>query len=189
MNIDACRIKHCSQADIDESVFKNRHKDFNSNDGIRCVTHGIYHGDFRPPENYLPQKGRFPANVILAHLSNCICAGTKEVKGTLCANPSDCNTGTGVTGKWGTMQGHRGLRGYGTLEGKETIENWVCDPNCPVAILDKQSGTVSFGTKSYTYDRTYQVDGFIKSCVPQAPSNYGDIGGASRFFKQVKNDY
>ncbi len=35
----------------------------------------------------------------------------------------------------------------------------------------------------YTYkDKEYQVDGFVKRCKPQAPSNYNDQGSAARFF-------
>lgn len=52
-------------------------------------------------------------------------------------------------------------------------------------LLDEQSGKVSYGNKigGYNYNgNEYEVDGFIKSCKPQSPSNYGDTGGASRFF-------
>ena len=53
------------------------------------------------------------------------------------------------------------------------------------AILDAQSGAVSYGSKAggYTYSESeYEVQGFIKKCKPKSPSNYGDGGGASRFF-------
>ena len=53
------------------------------------------------------------------------------------------------------------------------------------AILDVQSGAVSYGSKAggYTYSESeYEVQGFIKKCKPKSPSNYGDGGGASRFF-------
>lgn len=67
LNIDASRVKHMNQMDINESVNKNRHKDFNSNNGIRVPTKGIYGGDFRSPENYeVKKEGRHPPNVILA---------------------------------------------------------------------------------------------------------------------------
>jgi len=62
--IDGCRVGFQNEADYQESTQKNRHADFNSNDGIRVPTKGIYHGDNRPPINYEPTKGRFPANVI-----------------------------------------------------------------------------------------------------------------------------
>ena len=56
-------------------------------------------------------------------------------------------------------------------------------------MLDEQSGTVSYGKKKggYKYQgKNYKVEGFVKDCKPQAPSNYADSGGASRFFKQVE---
>jgi hypothetical protein len=56
------------------------------------------------------------------------------------------------------------------------------------ALLDQQSGSISYGNKpgGYSYsDRQYAVQGFIKDCKPKAPSNYGDSGGASRFFKNI----
>jgi len=65
LNIDGCRIEFISEEDKIESVTKNQHKDFNSNNGIRVPTKGIYSGDNRPPENYTGAKGRFPANIIL----------------------------------------------------------------------------------------------------------------------------
>jgi DNA modification methylase len=57
------------------------------------------------------------------------------------------------------------------------------------AMLDEQSGKVSYGNKSGGYSYTgasYEVEGFVKNCKPQAPSNYGDSGGASRFFYCAK---
>jgi DNA modification methylase len=56
-------------------------------------------------------------------------------------------------------------------------------------LLDEQSGSISYGNKSggYSYsDRQYDVQGFVKDCKPKAPSNYGDSGGASRFFYCAK---
>ncbi len=56
-------------------------------------------------------------------------------------------------------------------------------------MLDEQSGSISYGNKSggYSYsDRQYAVQGFVKNCKPKAPSNYGDSGGASRFFYCAK---
>ena len=51
-------------------------------------------------------------------------------------------------------------------------------------ILDEQSGTKSGNSKgAYTYkDNEYKVEGFINNVKPNSPSNYGDTGGASRFF-------
>jgi len=62
MWIDGGRIDFKDEADYLESTQKNRHGDFNSNNGIRVPTKGIYHGDNRPPVNYEPKQGRFPSN-------------------------------------------------------------------------------------------------------------------------------
>jgi len=64
LNVDGGRVGFQDDADYQESTQKNRHGDFNSNGGIRVPTKGIYHGDNRPPVNYEPSKGRFPANFI-----------------------------------------------------------------------------------------------------------------------------
>jgi len=56
-------------------------------------------------------------------------------------------------------------------------------------MLDEQSGERIFGNKNggYSYKgKKYKVDGFIKDNAPQALSNYGDKGGASRFFYTAK---
>ena len=71
----------------------------------------------------------------------------------------------------------------------EPTNKFDCIERCPCRILDKQSGNRSFGNKKggYSYkEKQYQVKGFIKNISPQAPSNFGDIGGASRFFYQAK---
>jgi len=51
-------------------------------------------------------------------------------------------------------------------------------------VLDEQTGIKKYGNKKggYKYDKTYNVEGFIKNNKPQAPSNYGDGGGASKYF-------
>jgi DNA modification methylase len=82
------------------------------------------------------------------------------------------------------------------LDGEEVeipadSENWKCVEDCPVRLLDEQSGNVSYGKKEggYSYtDKEYEVEGFVKSCKPKAPSNYGDEGGASRFFLNIEGE-
>ena len=57
--------------------------------------------------------------------------------------------------------------------------------------LDKKTGNVSYGNKSggYKYNNNeYKVEGFVKSCKPKQPSNYGDSGGQSRFYNNIDID-
>jgi site-specific DNA-methyltransferase (adenine-specific) len=80
------------------------------------------------------------------------------------------------------------------LEGEEPSidsESWECSEDCPIHLLDEQSGNVSYGKKEggYSYsEKEYQVEGFVKSCKPKSPSNYGDEGGASRFFLNIEGE-
>jgi hypothetical protein len=134
--------------------------------------------------------GRWPANFILQHTENCKCVGVKKVKGSLCDKPSDCAEGTGATGKWGTIQGNRPSRGYGNKEGFETIEKWDCSPDCPVRMLDEQTGILKSGTMKAGQERKKTKGGggyhgdFPDTATAQ--ETYGDSGGASRFFYCAK---
>lgn len=78
INIEATKIKHAGKEDYIESVVKNQYADFNSNDGIKVPTKGIYGGDNRPPENYDATNGRYPSNTILSHSINCKFIGIEK---------------------------------------------------------------------------------------------------------------
>jgi len=89
-----------------------------------------------------------------------------------------------------------GKGSYGTKEMKPQYQinqgrfpaNLILDEEA-AKMLDRQSGERSFGNKQggYSYQgKKYQVGGFIKDNSPQALSNYGDKGGASRFFYVAK---
>lgn len=54
--------------------------------------------------------------------------------------------------------------------------------------LDEKIGDKKFGNKKggYKYDKTYNVEGFINNNKPDAPSNYGDGGGVSKYFYSPK---
>lgn len=69
-------------------------------------------------------------------------------------------------------------------ECKETIEDWNCHPDCPIKILDGQSGNVGGDTRESkpTYDKS--IWGNAKSI--ESKSLYNDKGGASRFFYVAK---
>jgi len=74
-----------------------------------------------------------------------------------------------------------------------TILGCYCDSDthnndCPVRIMDEQSGYKKGSGISYDYtdEKEYDVDGFIKNIKPNSPSNRGDSGGASRFFYTAK---
>lgn len=64
--------------------------------------------------------------------------------------------------------------------------DWACVDGCPVKELDKQTGILVSGKD--VNPTSSNVSGFFgkKDNYYSAASNYGDSGGASRFFKQFK---
>lgn len=74
------------------------------------------------------------------------------------------------------------------LEHTEVIEEWECQPGCPVLDLDQQSGTKltgGGGNRSQGNEHGGVAYGKYYT-VPTHARN--DIGGASRYFKQVQGD-
>jgi hypothetical protein len=134
-------------------------------------------------------SGRWPANLALSHHSECVCQGTKKVKGSHDAGKSIVTIGTGPF-RHGPDVG----KGYADADGTETIENWTCHPDCPIRLLDEQAGE----RRSYCSNKATAEAASGKEFVNKnravyelSKSNgksfvrgqmYADKGGASRFF-------
>ncbi len=132
------------------------------------------------------EGGRWPANVILGHLEGCRCIGTKKVK-------ADKNAGFKVTkGRSWKNQSVDGINrvGYADSDGKETTAAWECEEGCPVKAMDKQSGDKcgAGAPVKGTEDSETGQNGIYGRYKRVATVFHNDgIGGASRFFKQVKS--
>jgi site-specific DNA-methyltransferase (adenine-specific) len=175
INIDGCRVGFKNESDFLESTKKNQHEDF----GTKPMTNNNVYGDYSmlQPKNYEP-SGRFPANVILTHHPDCECVGTKKVK-----------TGKNIEekGSGGIWQKSSGLpcgNQYGDENGEETIEDWNCHEDCPIKILDEQSGSV--GGDSRKSKSTYDKGIWGNAKAVESKALYNDKGGASRFFYVAK---
>ena len=135
-------------------------------------------------------KGRWPANVILQHLEGCWCDGVKRVKpsnGSGRAGAGSSGFQTSYVGGDSKGVGF-GKNYYVKDDGKETVANWICEPGCPVARLDEQSGerSVSGAAKKGSRGTTY-YEGSGSTFYQNKGTRvlHNDTGGASRFFKQV----
>ena len=144
--------------------------------------------------------GRWPANVILSHAVECQSLGRKRVR-----------TATATSG--GTPDGHgiyasrfpRGdgrTVGYADEEGLEEVEDWECAPQCPIRLLDEQSGVSKSSDDPSRFDgiQKFPNGRFVNSAaapsLDESPSAakmlngpstaYGDEGGASRFFTGIE---
>jgi hypothetical protein len=132
--------------------------------------------------------GRFPANIILTHHPECECKGLKKIKaikgGT---GESTMKSGIGKNGIYGKYSHDKlgdNAGGLGDENGEETIEDWSCHPDCPIKIMDEQSGILKSGAMdSITKGGQFNVYGkMTERRVVNPPSE----GGASRFFYVAK---
>jgi site-specific DNA-methyltransferase (adenine-specific) len=143
----------------------------------------VYEGGYEGKDIASSTLGRFPANLILTHHPECECKGLKKIKGMI-DKPTN-RTETGNT--WD--EENSGLRknmpknsgGYADENGEETIEDWDCHENCPIRIMDEQSGI----SKSSDAKRTRNTIGSFGMPNDSTPE-YSDKGGASRFFYCAK---
>lgn len=172
INIDGCRVGNEVRT---MPIFSNDNKTdettFNLNSNIQ------HHREET-------SQGRFPANLILTHHPECECVGTKKVKSHNPDNKND-NVGFNPSGDnlYGKGNGITNNVGYAE-NGEETIENWNCHEDCPIKILDEQSGesksSQSMRGEGGGGDKVQQLNYRENSL-----RGHSDKGGASRFFKQV----
>ena len=152
------------------------------------AVYGDYEGGFTTHQTEGQKLGRWPGNLILQHLEDCRCEGTKQVcpsNGSGIAfgrNASRGNVYAEGKGLFSQEKGEETLTYLGS-DGSETVANWVCAEGCPAASLDQQSGvlksgamdSVATGGQYTTYGKMYE----------RRVVNPASEGGASRFFKQV----
>jgi DNA modification methylase len=122
--------------------------------------------------------GRWPANVILSHSPGCKLIGTRDVKST-----SRVTRGGNRSLAFG-MGRQNDVPCYGGPDGLETMDAWECEDDCPVRILDEQSGRIQSGGFG-TQQSSLRNSGFAMGNSAKKPG-YSDKGGASRFFYCAK---
>jgi hypothetical protein len=150
-------------------------------------TQSVYEGDrSRPTACGGHSGGRWPGNLVLEHLPGCRREGTRQVR-----NKGGVPQSTVMNARtvFGQMKKRTAFTHYFDPEtGMETVADWLCVPDCPVADLDEQSGI----TRSSSHTRNNQdYKGYSKG-ADKAHTTFGpqeDRGGASRFFKQVGGDH
>ena len=125
--------------------------------------------------------GRWPANVILSHHPDCVRVGQRKIKGNRASRRGGNTFGGDLPYKY--RQGEH-ILGRTDPDGTETVEDWRCHPDCPVRLLDEQSGQ-SASPEKVTRGRNRQIEAFGLGRQEDVPC-FGDSGGASRFFYCAK---
>jgi len=125
-------------------------------------------------------SGRWPANVILSHTEDCELVGMTE---------GYRDAGGGRNKLWSHYRD--GKESTASAEHKvipEARELWNCTPDCPVRMLDEQSGELGESKGGWSgcgaRDRGYGM----KARPEVRGLGFGDSGGASRFFYAAKAD-
>ena len=168
INIDASRIG------VSEDDPNYRHNPSQGNKGENSIFGAGGHN------GSLNAQGRFPANIILTHHPECVCKGTKKVKAILGGTKP-------VKGNYKLTENktNQPYFNFSDENGEETIENWDCHEDCPIKILDEQSGV----TKSQRSERGNIIDNNVYGKYKEQEDTlrgHSDKGGASRFFYVAK---
>jgi hypothetical protein len=129
LNIDGGRIRI---SDNDGSNFRINNE---QNNGKLC--HSEITKDVISERHPL---GRWPANLVLCHHSNCQYVGEKKVDG----NGHWPKDRAGKGSRIGPV-GHTGQDGLDEKFAVETVADWRCVPECPVRRMGEQSGTLKSG--------------------------------------------
>lgn len=170
LNIDATRIGYETGGSLASNPSLRTH--INGGNGGNIIAHEDERRVGIPS-----QGGRWPANVVLTHSAECEPAGTRRIKGI-----------TGGTGNHnGTVYGARTNQGapvhdYADVDGMETIDAWACVENCPVRLLDEQSGSTGASAPVQGTEPSPQHKNVYSQRERVPGTFFGDNGGASRFF-------
>jgi hypothetical protein len=187
LNIDGCRVRYEEGGTIASNPLLRKES------GAK-IRYGL---DKSPTSFALKTKeggmqinnaGRWPANLVLNHLPDCIASGSKTVKANGHAyGPANRNKGgistTGHSGQTGLVE---------SVNREENVPAWACQAQCPVERLDKQSGLLTSNIRQPTYKPIMNSTGGASmnwnqnNVMDTTERGFKDAGGASRFFQQVE---
>ena len=179
LNIEACRVgtsKRVPGGDVAQSV------------------NGVYGTASTRTADELgrdPTVGRYPPNLLLSHTDGCVCEGTRRVATGTGYKPADANYARGPSAVPFTLQ-RDGTTCYVAPDGTESVDAWRCVEGCPVAELDRQSGERTSGVGAIRREAGAGTRGNAYGAESRAAGTpcveYGDTGGASRYFPQFPAD-
>jgi site-specific DNA-methyltransferase (adenine-specific) len=177
-NIDECRIELQKEG---EDKRLGGEGSWRTNKMAKSV-----YGKFTGDEIGSSPKGRFPSNTILSHHPDCKMVGLKKVK-------SDVHYSYKVPDNKGVLNfGFKKMKDqvnpHTSEDGLETVEEWNCHPDCPVKILDDQSGILKSGNNCVRKREGRFLEHGSLGKSGDIQTTYGDVGTASRFFYCTKAD-
>lgn len=141
--------------------------------------------DNGPCEAIESEHGRWPANLILSHHSECEQVGARRV-----SHPSRGARGgkqhprprSATATIYGKDDRTTPTPAYGDADGYETISEWYCAPGCPVAALGAQSGERPAGSSKTGLEPSPVTSGIYGERNRVPFTGHDDSGTAARFF-------
>lgn len=135
-------------------------------------------------EGFVQPEGRWPSHLVFSHSADCELLGTRSVESNGHYPASRGSGGIATSGHAGQSDLEE------SFTGKEEIENWCCADDCPVRLLDEQSGDrKAGGNLSGMEPSRTGGEGTVaygKFDNRREWNSYSDVGGASRFFYCAK---
>lgn len=174
LNVDACRID-----------LRGEPAPTGSGDRRNCATYAQDEWTRTSMANggsTTAAAGRWPTNLLLAHSPDCEQVGERTVRG-------DSRVGQ----EHGSRPGHFGDVGAdpgsggpnGRVYGAEVVPVFHCAPGCPVAEMDRPSGTLASGVLAPHHNAKPSQNNSMSGAnyADRIKGTFGgDSGGASRFF-------
>jgi len=180
INIDGCRIGK-KEGDRTE---------YGVNGIVRSNDNNVFGKQYGKIE-FDGTQGRFPANVIFSHHSDCERVGFKNIGTGEAKNHKDGEVSNAADGYKRPNKSNFTHKDSSVIAAyvMEEVEDWNCVDGCPIKELDEQSGvsksSASIRNNKNRNDKNIYGNG---KGIPQMQllSNHSDKGGASRFFYTAK---
>jgi len=174
LNIDVSRIKLEDNYKPINRV--NSHHDGSNNEWLKLPKLN----EDSPSAN---ANGRFPSNFIMTHHEDCKCVGIKSIG-------SGKEGGYNYEGNVYDVQGFvpKNSPNANSNYGEEIVEDWDCVDDCPIKIIDEQSGILNQQAISKSDNKSGWQNNYVGGGGVNAVERklYLDKGGASRFFYVAK---
>lgn len=205
LNIDGCRVK------------------INSDEGAKTTKVGAHYGDREYTTDTFsgmggapwdPSKGRWPTNLVVEHLPECICNGVVKIKGSPSSDRNPKNPETTAKEQWIPQPDPESRRrGYGDADGVEEVISWDCVlryecggckarfwsiltkrcPHCGAEDWKETSpcpaavlGRQSGESKSISGGKSTSTKEALFCLPPSERGGFDDKGTATRFFPQFQ---
>ncbi len=138
---------------------------------------------------YKQPTGRWPTNLVLVHGPGCVQCGSKVVKGITGGSVRGA-TAFGLLNDDSWVPKPVDKHYYISEDGTETVAAWECQEDCPVRMMDEQSGDrVSGHLRAEVQRAAFGQNGvYSKASGTGLGRTYeANAGGASRFYPQFQS--